>query len=199
MTLIIASNNAHKVREIGAMAAGRFERVLTMKEAGLDLDVEETGSTFQENALLKAQAVANAAGQAALADDSGLEVFALGGEPGVYSARYCGWHGDDEANNRKLLERMASVPDGRRAARYVCAVALVRPGLKTLTAWGECPGVILREPRGHGGFGYDPLFYLPELHCTMAELTPEQKNAISHRHHALQALLRLLAAEGRTP
>ena len=195
MKLIIASNNAHKIREIKAILGGRFDQVLSMQEAGLDMEVEENGTTFRENALIKARAVAGAAGCAALADDSGLSVEALNGAPGVYSARYAGTHGDDEANNDKLLREMQDVPDGQRGAAYHCAIALVRPGRGELVAEGGCPGVILRKRQGSGGFGYDPLFFLPEYGCTMAQLTSQQKNTMSHRFRALIALEKLLGEE----
>jgi XTP/dITP diphosphohydrolase len=195
MKLIIASNNEHKIREIKAILQDRFREILSMEEAGLLMDIEETGVTFRENALIKARAVAEASGCAALADDSGLMVDALNGAPGVYSARYCGVHGNDEANNDKLLERMAGVPAWRRGAGYWCAMALVRPGMEDRVAEGSCRGRILEQRRGSGGFGYDPLFYLPEFDCTMAQLTPGQKNAISHRYRALVKLEEMLEEE----
>ena len=193
--LVIASNNAHKIREIKAILAGLFPEILSMAEAGLEVDIPETGETFMDNALLKASYVTEATGLPALADDSGLEVLALLGAPGVYSARYAGVHGDDHANNEKLLRELAAagVPD--RRGRYACCIALTRPGRPPLTAMGFCEGEILREYRGSGGFGYDPLFYLPSLGKSMAELTPEEKNAISHRAQALRSLYEKLVAE----
>ncbi len=195
MKLIIASNNAHKIREIKAILGGRFDQVLSMREAGLEMEIEENGTTFRENALIKAHAVADATGCAALADDSGLSVDALDGAPGVYSARYAGMHGDDEANNDKLLREMQHVPDGQRQGAYHCAMALVRPDGTELVAEGSCAGEILRARQGKGGFGYDPLFFLPAYNCTMAELSPEQKNAMSHRFQALIALEKQLDEE----
>jgi len=195
MKLIIASNNAHKIKEIKAILGERFDEILSMREAGLDMDIEENGMTFCENALIKARAVAEATGCAALADDSGLAVDALEGAPGVYSARYAGEHGDDEANNDKVLAEMENVPEGERGAAYHCVIALVRPGKQELTADGACHGYLLRYRQGTGGFGYDPLFYIPEFNRTMAQLTPEEKNSMSHRYRALEALVKLLDQE----
>lgn len=190
--LVIASNNPHKVREIQAILGGVFAGIVPMAGAGLDMDVAETGNTFAENAALKARAVANAAGCWALADDSGLCVDALGGAPGVYSARWSG--GGDEDNNEKLLREM----EGRanRSAHYACAMALAGPDGAVLTAEGRCEGAIGFERRGKGGFGYDPLFVLPGSGRTMAELTDEEKNAISHRGLALMALIDKMREEG---
>ena len=190
--LIVASNNQNKIREFRAILGTRFE-IVSMKEAGMDTDIEETGTTFEENALIKANYVMNACGQAAIADDSGLEVDALNGEPGVYSARYCGRHGDDEANNELLLKNLAGVPAPRHA-RYVAAIALVRPGHEPIIRRGTCEGEILTERRGTGGFGYDPLF-LCETGETFAQITPETKNAISHRKCGIEAVLRALEEE----
>ena len=154
---------------------------------------------FAENAVKKAEQVLAAAPgyDAALSDDSGLAVDALGGAPGVYSARYAGPQHDDADNNRKLMADMAGVPDGQRGCRFVCAVALARRGRPTVTAEGACEGVLLRAPRGENGFGYDPYFYYPPAGRTFAELTGEAKNAVSHRRRALESLRALLAQEGR--
>ena len=191
--LVLATGNFGKVRELRAMLGDRFD-VRSMREMGAEMDVEETGETFEENALLKAEALMRATGCAALADDSGLIVDALGGRPGVHSARYCGVHGDDEANNQLLLKELASVPEPR-TARYAAAVALCRPGHEPLVTYGACEGEILREYRGEGGFGYDPLFFSDDLQMTLAEAAPETKNAISHRARAVEKLLKLLEAE----
>ena len=156
MTLVLATGNAHKAVEIRAILGKRFGEILTMKEAGLDLDIEETGDTFAQNALIKAQAVADALGCAALADDSGLSVDALGGQPGVYSARYAGPQHNDQDNIEKLLTVMEPVPNDQRQAQFCCAMALVRPGRLPLVVEGTCCGQILRELRGQDGFGYDP-------------------------------------------
>lgn len=190
--LIVASNNANKLREFAAILGGRFE-VVSMRDAGIDADIEETGTTFEENALIKARYVMNVSGCAAIADDSGLEVDALGGAPGVYSARYCGRHGDDEANNDLLLERLEGVP-APRTARYVAAIALVRPGHEPIVRRGTCEGEILTVRRGNGGFGYDPLF-LCETGETFAQIAPEVKNEISHRRRGIEAVLAALEEE----
>jgi XTP/dITP diphosphohydrolase len=183
--LVIASNNANKVREIKAILSGKFAGILSMAEAGLDMDVEETGETFEENAVLKAAAVAKAAGCWALADDSGLCVDALDGRPGVYSARYSG--AGDEANNDKLLTEMQGRAD--RSARYMCVMALANPDGTVLSAEGRCEGSVGFERKGNRGFGYDPLFQVEGYGCAMAELADDVKNSISHRRNALDALL----------
>ncbi len=198
MKLIIASGNEGKLREIRAILGGKFEEIVSMKEAGIDHETVEDGETFQENAYKKAFEIAQISGCAALADDSGICVDALHGAPGIYSARFCGRHGDDDANNRLLVEKLAGVEN--RKAHYVCAVALVYPTRKeggetrgnALFAEGQLHGEIIDTPRGNGGFGYDPYFYLPEYGCTAAELPSEEKNKISHRAKALNNLLQLL-------
>ncbi len=187
-TIVVATGNAHKLVEIEAILGRAMPgvRFVSIKQLGDFEDPEETGTTFAENALIKARAAVAETGFAAVADDSGLVVDALNGEPGVYSARYAGVHGDDAANNAKLLRNMADVPAPERTARFMSVVALVRPDGTELTGTGACEGTIGFEGRGSNGFGYDPLF-LPEdtPGKTMAELTPEEKNAISHRYHAL--------------
>lgn len=192
--LIAASNNKNKLREFEAILGGRY-RIVSMREAGIDAEIDETGTTFEENALIKANYVMQATGCAAIADDSGLEVDALGGAPGVYSARYCGRHGDDEANNDLLLANLAGVP-APRTARYVAAIALVRPGKEPVVRRGACEGEILKERRGNGGFGYDPLF-LCETGETFAEISMEKKNEISHRRRGIEAVLRALDEEAQ--
>lgn len=198
MRLIIASNNAHKVKEIKEILGGYFSDIQTLREAGLDIDVVEDGATFEENALKKATEVLAAApwADAALSDDSGLMVDALDGAPGVYSARYAGGAGhDDQANNHKLLSDMEQVPEEARGCQFVSAVALVRRDREPLVVRGEVKGQLLRTPRGQGGFGYDPLFYYPPLQCSFGELGPEEKNQVSHRKRALEALCAALEAE----
>ena len=190
--LIVASNNQNKLKEFGAILGSRYE-IVSMRDAGIDADIEENGTTFEENALIKAAYVAKATGCAAIADDSGLEVDALGGAPGVYSARYCGRHGDDEANNDLLLENLKDVP-APRTGRYVAAIALVRPGREAIVRRGTCDGEILFERRGTGGFGYDPLFVC-ETGETFAEVSAETKNAISHRRRGIEAVVRALEEE----
>ncbi len=191
MRLIIASNNGHKLAEIKAILGGAFEEIVSLREAGIDHETVEDGSTFMENAIKKAREITALSGCCALADDSGLCVDALGGAPGIYSARFSGAHGDDRANNRLLLEKMRGVED--RRAHFTCAVALTRPDGGTVTAEGYFYGLIGREEQGENGFGYDPLLYLPEYGCTAAQLTPEEKNRVSHRGKALRALLEKLA------
>ena len=186
--IVMATSNPGKIREIARMLEGLGIEVLAQSEFGVT-DADETGSTFAENSLIKAQHAADATGLPAIADDSGLAVDALDGAPGVYSARYAGDAGD-EANNDKLLEALADVED--RGAAFHCVATYVAPGEVPLTAFGEWRGEILRERRGEGGFGYDPLFYVPECGCSSAELEPEEKNARSHRGQALRQLVRLI-------
>ena len=196
MKLLIASNNAHKVREIEEILAGYFEEMVTMREAGLDIDVVEDGATFRENAVKKAMEILEKSGfDAALADDTGLCVDALGGAPGVYSARYAGEGHNTDANNALLMENMRDVPDEDRTCRFVCCVALARKGLPVLVAEGKAEGMLLRSPAGENGFGYDPYFFYPPLGKSFAELTAEEKNSVSHRRNALDALRRALDAE----
>ena len=190
MKLIIASNNAHKLEEIRAILGGAFEEILSLREAGIVHETVEDGASFAENAEKKAREIAAISGCCALADDSGLCVDALGGAPGIYSARYAGEHGNDAANRRKLLQALENTAD--RAAHFSCAVALVRPDGSMSAAEGFVYGEIARAEAGENGFGYDSLFYLPEYGCTMAQLPPEKKNAISHRRNALTALLEKL-------
>ena len=193
MKLILASNNAHKLVEIRAILGSEFDEILSMKEAGIVHETVEDGSTFLENAEKKAREIMEISGCCALADDSGLCVEALGGAPGIYSARYAGEHGDDKANNRKLLRELEGVED--RRAHFACAMVLVRPDGSVVRAEGRMDGVIAYEEVGENGFGYDPLFYLPEKGRTNGQLSPEEKNAISHRANALHALVKKLREE----
>ncbi len=186
--IVMATSNPGKIREIARMLESLGIEVVAQSEFGVT-DAEETGTTFAENSLIKAQHAADATGLPAIADDSGLAVDALDGAPGVYSARYAGDAGD-EANNDKLLEALADVED--RGAAFHCVATYVAPGEAPLIAAGEWRGEILRERRGEGGFGYDPLFYVPECGCSSAELEPEEKNARSHRGQALRQLVRLI-------
>lgn len=198
-TVVVATGNAHKLVEIeeilGAALPGT--RFVAVGQLGDFEDPEETGATFAQNAIIKAEAAVAETGFAAVADDSGLMVDALDGEPGVYSARYAGVHGDDAANNAKLLEKLAGVEDDRRTARFVSAIAFIEPNGLVTMGEGFCEGVIGREGRGEHGFGYDPLFLSADTPGkTMAELEPHEKNAISHRFHALQDLCSKLAGRG---
>jgi XTP/dITP diphosphohydrolase len=188
-SIIIATRNAHKLREFEAMLAPVGVEVKALPE-GVP-EAPETGNTFLDNARQKAWFYAERVGGVVLADDSGLAVEALGGEPGVFSARYAGRHGDDSANNRKLLQRLQGIPLDKRVAWFHCAIVVADPrSAREWSAEGSVRGLILHEPQGSGGFGYDPLFWLPELGCSMAELAPEEKNAVSHRRRALEALIR---------
>ena len=186
MKFVLASHNPNKLREMETILAAMGAQAVLQRDLGLDVDVEETGSTFEENSFLKAAAVMQASGLPAIADDSGIVVDALNGAPGVRSARYGGAAcPDDAARNRLLLKNMEEVPDGQRTARFVSVITCVFPDGHSLSARGECAGIILREEVGSGGFGYDPLFYIPEEGITMAQLSPERKNQISHRARAL--------------
>ncbi len=186
-TVVIASNNAHKIQEISHMLEDRLN-VISMREAGFTDEIDENGQTFEENAAIKARAVAKATGLCALGDDSGLSVDALDGAPGVHSARYCGHHGDDKANNDLLIANMADIPAEDRTAEFVCAMALSLPNGDVTCVRGACPGVITFTPRGTGGFGYDPYFeYLSGE--TFAEMAQEEKNRISHRANAMRLML----------
>ena len=187
MRLIVASNNSNKLREFHEILGERFD-IVSMHEAGIDADIEENGTTFEENALIKAKSAAEFTGLPALADDSGLCVYALDGAPGIYSARYC--EGTDEDRNAFLLKNMQDKEN--RACRFVCAIACVLADGETLTVRGECEGTLLRENHGAGGFGYDPLFYVEKYGCTFGELPAEVKNTISHRANALNKLKAIL-------
>ena len=182
MEFIIASHNQKKIREMDAILGALGISFSPLPEGAPE--PEETGTTFEENALIKAQAACQLTGKPAIADDSGLAVEALDGAPGIYSARYC--EGSDADRNAFLLRKMEAVPDGSRQAKFVSAIACAFPNGDTLTVRGECPGEILRELHGEGGFGYDPVFFLPQLRKTYAQLTPEEKAAVSHRGKALE-------------
>jgi XTP/dITP diphosphohydrolase len=205
MDLLLASGNPKKLAELSRLVAGLGVRVLTPAECGPLPDVDEDGATFEENALKKASAWARASGLTCIADDSGLEVDALGGAPGVRSARYAGVHGDDAANNQKLLAQLVGVPERARTARFVCAIAVAAPdGACLAAARGTVEGRIAGAPRGAGGFGYDPLFQCDDLGLPEAlrgrsfgELSHEQKALVSHRGRALSVLREDLGALAR--
>ena len=190
MKLIIASNNAHKIREIKQILGSRFDEILSLKEAKIDHETVEDGKTFLENARKKATEIAAISGCCALADDSGICAHALNGEPGVYSARYSGK--GDEANNRLLMDNLRDKED--RTAHYSCVVVLAYPDGRTVSAEGEMHGEIIFTPMGENGFGYDPIFFLPEYGMTSAQISPEEKNRISHRAKALNSLVEKLDA-----
>ena len=192
--LLIATNNAGKLREYTALLGDLPVQLTTPQQEGIALEVEEKGATFAENALLKARAYCAASRLPTLADDSGLEVEALGGAPGVYSARYAGNNATDRQRYEKLLAELRGIPPAERTARFRCVIALVLPdGTEEITE-GECEGVIIDTPRGEHGFGYDPVFYMPALGKTMAELPPELKNRVSHRARALMRMKPILQA-----
>lgn len=186
--LIFATGNQNKMREIKAILADMDVEVLSMKEAGIDIDIVEDGKTFEENALIKARAVSKAGNALALADDSGLEVDALNKEPGIYSARYMGEDTSYDIKNMNIIERLEGVPDEKRTARFVCAMAAVFPDGTEQTFVKTMEGRIGYKIAGENGFGYDPIFFLPEYGKTSAEISPEEKNAISHRGKALRAM-----------
>ena len=184
MKLVLASQNRKKIKEMNEILSQLGVEVMSQAEAGVDVDVEETGTTFEENSLLKAKAVMEASGLPAIADDSGLCVDCLGGAPGVYSARYGGEGLDDTGRYKLLLENMrGQMP---RTAKFVSVITCCFPNGDVITARGECPGTIAFAPMGEGGFGYDPVFFVPHLKKTFAQLTAEEKNAISHRGKALE-------------
>ncbi len=190
MKLIIASNNKHKIYEIKKILGERFDEILSLREAGIDHETVEDGDTFLANARKKAHEIARLAGAPALADDSGICAHALGGEPGIYSARYSGGHGNDTDNNNLLLERLRDKED--KGAHYTCAMALAYPDGSELCAEGYMYGSITEDWRGERGFGYDPIFVPDGESRTVAEMTDEEKNAISHRAEALRLLLEKL-------
>lgn len=190
MKLAIATNNAHKLQEIRAILSGQFDELLSLKDLGIDVDVEETGTTLEENALLKARTIEALCHMPTLADDTGLMVDALNGAPGVYSARYAGEEHND-ANNRALLLKNLSGEDNRKA-HFATVIAIVYPNGDFITSKGRVEGEILQEERGSEGFGYDSLFYSDELKKTFAEASQDEKNSVSHRGRALRAMLEKL-------
>jgi XTP/dITP diphosphohydrolase len=193
--VIVASGNQGKIREIREILAPLELEVVSMKEAGIEVDVDETGSSFEENALLKARGIATLTDDLVIADDSGLEIDYLNKEPGIYSARYLGRDVSYDIKNQNLLNRLEGVPDEKRSARFVCAVAAILPNKKELVVRGVMEGRIGYEIKGEYGFGYDPIFYLPEYGMSSAEILPEEKNKISHRGKALQQMFLLLQEE----
>lgn len=193
--MIFATGNENKMVEIREILGDLPLEILSMKQAGIRADIEENGTSFEENALIKAREVCRLAGEMVLADDSGLEIDYLNGEPGIYSARYMGENTSYRVKNKNLMERLEGVPDEKRTARFVCAIAAVFPDGKELVVRGTVEGIIGYEERGENGFGYDPIFYLPERGLTTAELPPEEKNSISHRGNALRKMKELLEKE----
>lgn len=195
--LLVATNNQGKLREYNSLLGGLPFKLTTLLEAGITVDIEELGSSIEQNAIQKATAYATLSGLLTLADDSGLEVDALGGEPGPLSRRYAGENVSDRERNDYLLARLEGVPWERRGARFRCVIAIAMPEGKMETCEGVCEGIIAFEPKGEGGFGYDPVFHLPKLGKRMAELSLEDKNRISHRARAAQKARRILELQGR--
>lgn len=194
--IIFATGNEGKMKEIRLILADLGAEILSLKDAGIDMEIAEDGKTFEENAVIKAKAVMKATGALVLADDSGLEIDYLHGEPGVYSARYLGEDTSYRIKNQNLIDRLEGVPEEERTARFVCVIAASFPDGRVLTARGTIEGIIGYEERGEGGFGYDPIFWLPEYGCSTAELTMEKKNELSHRGKALRAIKKELEREG---
>ena len=193
--MIFATGNENKMKEIREILGALPLEILSMKEAGVSADIVEDGKTFEENALIKARAICNLAGEMVLSYDSGVEIDYLNKEPGIYSARYMGEDTSYHIKNKSLIDRLEGVPDEKRTARFVCAIAAVFPDGKELVVRGTVEGIIGYEEKGENGFGYDPIFYLPERGCTTAELPPEEKNSISHRGNALRLMKELLERE----
>lgn len=189
MKIIMATGNADKVREVRAMLEGTDIEIVSLKEAGISADIDENGATFEENACIKAEAIRDLSGQMVIADDSGLEIDFLDGEPGVHSARFMGEDTSYDIKNAEILKRLSGVPDEKRSARFVCAIAIAYPDRPTKTFKGTFEGRIAYAPAGENGFGYDPIFYVPERGCTSSELSPEEKNSMSHRGKALRATI----------
>ncbi|MED4004535.1 XTP/dITP diphosphatase [Priestia aryabhattai] len=193
--IIIATKNAGKVKDFETLFSPKGFKVTSLLDFPEIEDVEETGVTFAENATLKAETISSALNKPVIADDSGLAIDALNGEPGVYSARYGGENKDDNANIEKVLQKLHDVPFEKRTARFHCTLAIAVPGKRTELVEGTCEGRILEEKRGENGFGYDPIFFVEKWNCSMAELSKEQKNQISHRANALEKLAPLIDAQ----
>ncbi|MBE5924063.1 MAG: XTP/dITP diphosphatase [Lachnospiraceae bacterium] len=192
--LIFATGNQDKMKEIRMILGDLDYEILSMKEAGISADIVEDGKTFEENAEIKASAIAKISNCLVLADDSGLEVDYMDKQPGIYSARWMGEDTSYDIKNKKIIENLEGVPDEKRTARFVCAVAAAFPDGKVITKRGTIEGIIGYEQRGENGFGYDPIFFLPEYGKTTAELSPEEKNKISHRGRALELIKKELEA-----
>lgn len=187
--IIVATKNEGKIKEMKAIFANKDVQVKSLLDYPSIPDIEETGETFAENAKIKAQAIANVFQRPVIADDSGLIVDALDGAPGVYSARYAGEEKNDEKNNEKLLRELQNVSEQERTARFYCALCVAFPDGKSYIFEGSCEGMIAKEPKGENGFGYDPIFYIPHLKKTMAQLSQEEKNQLSHRAKAIEKLV----------
>lgn len=193
--IIFATGNKDKLKEIRMIMRDLPVEIVSMKEAGIDIDIEENGHSFEENAIIKAKAVMAQAGCLVLADDSGLEVDYMDKAPGIYSARFLGEDTSYTVKNNYILDRLKGVPDERRTARFVCVVAAAFPDGEVVTRYAAIEGIIGHSIAGENGFGYDPIFYVPEYNCTTAELDPDQKNEISHRGKALRAIAEVIKAQ----
>lgn len=193
--IIFATGNEDKMKEIRRILADPSLEILSLKDAGIHADIDENGKSFEENAMIKAEAISKMTGEIVLADDSGLEIDYLNKEPGIYSARYMGEDTSYRIKNQNIMDRLEGVPDEKRTARFVCAIAAVFPDGRELVTRGTIEGIIGYEERGENGFGYDPIFFLPERGCSTAELPPEEKNNVSHRGNALRSMKALLEKE----
>lgn len=190
--IIFATSNEGKMKEIREILRGMNIDLLSLKDAGIDIDIDENGATFEENAIIKAEAVCKLTGEIVLADDSGLEVDYLDKAPGIFSARFLGENTPYSEKNSYIIEQLKNIPNDKRSARFVCVIACSFPGANTVTRTGILEGYIAQEISGSNGFGYDPIFYLPEYNCTTADMPTEQKNQISHRAKALMAMKEVL-------
>lgn len=193
--IILATNNKSKVKEISEMMSGSDITFVSLADAGINVEVEETGTTFEENALLKAREICKLSGKPTISDDSGLEIDALDGAPGIYSSRFIGEDTSYDIKNNALIEKLENVADPDRTARFRCCMALVLPDGREFVTEGAMEGIIAREPKGINGFGYDPILFIPEYNRTSAELSSEEKNNISHRGEALRKMIEVIKKE----
>ena len=193
--IILATNNKSKVKEISEMMSGSDITFVSLADAGINVEVEETGTTFEENALLKAREICKLSGKPTISDDSGLEIDALDGAPGIYSSRFMGEDTSYDIKNNALIEKLENVADPDRTARFRCCMALVLPDGREFVTEGAMEGIIAREPKGTNGFGYDPILFIPEYNRTSAELSSEEKNNISHRGEALRKMIEVIKKE----
>lgn len=194
-TIILATNNKSKVKEISEMMSGRDITFVSLADAGINADVEETGTTFEENALIKAREICKLSGKPSISDDSGLEIDALDGAPGIYSSRFMGEGTSYDIKNNALLEKLENVEDEKRTARFRCCMALVLPDGREFVTEGAMEGIIAKEQRGSNGFGYDPILFIPEYNRTSAELSSDEKNKMSHRGNALRKMIEIINRE----
>lgn len=194
-TIILATNNKSKVKEISEMMSGSDITFVSLADAGINADVKETGTTFEENALIKAREICKLSGKPSISDDSGLEIDALDGAPGIYSSRFMGEDTSYDIKNNALLEKLENVEDDKRTARFRCCMALVLPDGREFVTEGAMEGIITKEQRGSNGFGYDPILFIPEYNRTSAELSSDEKNKISHRGNALRKMIEIINRE----